>query len=396
LRIGISLKSYEPQRLGPGTYTVEIVEALLRLDLENEYVLLAPRLADPTALQRIAPHRTDVRRILADVPPGIRFDQLELPRHAREHGVDLLFSPFQSLPVAGDFAKVMTVHGAERYVVPEILDWSNRLKWRFMELLCLPRADAVIAVSRTMARDFCAATGFAESRVFTTYLAASPRFRVDRDRSRLAAVRARHGIDGPFLLLVGGLFPNKNVAALLQAFATIRHLIPHRLVIAGGLRWKYAADLDALDRLALGDRVQRLGFIAADDLVALYNAATCFVLPSLYESFGLAMVEAMACGCPVVASRTGAMPEIAGDAALYCDPRDPGTIAEAILRLANDRELRRALAASGIARAADFSWERCARETLAAFEAVARRRARAQEAVAAALPATPPVSSRGP
>lgn len=375
MRIGIPLKSHDPSKGGPGTYTIEIVRQLLRLDRGNAYVLLAPRPAPTATLPEIPEGRRDVRLVVTGQRAGIVWDQLILPRLARRHGVELLFSPFQSLPVAGDFIKVMTVHGAERYVVPEILDWRNRFKWSFMERLCLPRADAVLSVSRTMSRDFCAATGYPEDRVFTTLLGCSRDFAVVADPGRLAAARARHGLEGEIVLFVGNLFPNKNLTRLLHAFAAIKDRIPHRLAIVGGQRWKYAGDLEVLDGLGLGDRVRRLGFVDRDDLVALYNIATCFVFPSLYESFGLAAVEAMACGCPVVASRTGALPEIGGDAALYCDPLDPQSIAEPILRLATDPGLRREMAAKGLARAAGFTWERCAEATLAALEAAARRRA---------------------
>jgi glycosyltransferase involved in cell wall biosynthesis len=374
LRIGIPLKSHDRRWGGPGTYTVEIVCALLRLDRKNAYVLLAPRPTDPAMLPDVPGNRADVELIVTDRPAGLVWDQLVLPRLARRHGVELLFSPFQSLPIAGRFAKVMTVHGAERYVVPEILDWRNRLKWRFMESFCLPGADAVLAVSRTMARDFCKATGYPEGKVLATPLGVAPRFGPIDDGARLAAVRARHRLDGDFVLFVGNLFPNKNVGNLLRAFATLGERIPHRLVIVGGRRWKYAGDLKLLDGSRLGERVRMLDFVDQDDLIALYSQASCFVFPSLYESFGLAMVEAMACGCPVVASRTGALPEVAADAALYCDPRDPASIAEPILRLATDPALRRSMAEKGLARAAGFTWERCARETLTALESVGRRR----------------------
>jgi glycosyltransferase involved in cell wall biosynthesis len=377
LRIGIPLKSHDPRWGGPGTYTIELVRALLRLDPDNQYVLLAPRPSDPATLPEIPAGRDDVELVVTRLRAGILWDQLVLPRLARRHRIDLLLSPFQSLPIAGRFAKVMTVHGAERYVVPEILDRMNLLKWRFMELFCLPRADAVLAVSRTMARDFCKATGYPEERIVTTPLGVSPRFRPVDDPARLAEMRARHRLDGDFLLFVGNLFPNKNVGNLLRAFATLRERIPHRLVIVGGRRWKYGTDLAMMEELRLADRVRIPGFVDQDDLAALYSLATCFVFPSLYESFGLAMVEAMACGCPVVASRTGALPEVAGDAALFCDPQDPASIAEAILRLATDPALRQVVAAKGKARAAEFTWERCARETLAAVATVARRRAEA-------------------
>jgi glycosyltransferase involved in cell wall biosynthesis len=176
----------------------------------------------------------------------------------------------------------------------------------------------------------------------------------------------------PFVLFVGHLFPNKNLGNLLRAFQLISPRIPHRLVIVGGRRWKYRDDLKLIESLGLADRVQIIGFVPRPDLVRLYNAAACFVLPSLYESFGLAQLEAMACGCPVVASRTGALPEVAAGSAMLCDPHDPESIGAAIVKLVGDEALRQAYIEKGLARAKTFTWKRCAEETLRALQAVAR------------------------
>ena len=135
-------------------------------------------------------------------------------------------------------------------------------------------------------------------------------------------------------------------------------------MVVGRPRWKYEADLDLIRELGLGDRVDFLHFVSNDDLPLIYNLAGCFVYPSLYESFGLAQLEAMACGCPVVGARSGAIPEISGDAALLFDPRSPEELGEAIVRVVGDSMLRNDLVGKGLTRAKKFTWERCARQTL--------------------------------
>jgi glycosyltransferase involved in cell wall biosynthesis len=371
LRIGIPLKSYDPTWGGPGTYTEKLVMHLLRLDTTNEYVLIIPRGQNTANLPRFAETYASVHEVRTALGASLWWDQAVVFNVARRWGCDLLFSPVQSSPAIGQFVKVMTVHGAERYMVPGLLDWKNQAKWLFMEKFVLRSVDAIMSVSHTMARDFCNATGYPADRLYTAYLGVDEDFGRVEDSAALDEIRLRYGLADPFVLFVGHLFPNKNLGNLLRAFKLISRKIPHQLVIVGGRRWKFKDDLGLLDSLKLGSRVQVLGFVPRRDLMLLYNEAACFALPSLYESFGLAQLEAMACGCPVVASHTGALPEVAGDAALFCDPYDPRSIGEAIVKLVSDPKLREEQVVKGLARARQFTWERCARGTLKALQAAA-------------------------
>jgi glycosyltransferase involved in cell wall biosynthesis len=298
------------------------------------------------------------------------WDQITVPLVAQRHDVDLLFSPFQQMPSWGRFKKVMVIHGAERYIVPEILDWRNRLKWMIMERTMLPFVDRVISVSNTMTDDFCRAVGFPRAKVATIYLGVDESFKKLDETDAWEKTRDRYRIPAKFLLFVGHAFPNKNLENLLRGFKLIVSDIPHDLVIVGGRRWKYRSVDRLICELDLDRRVRSLGFAPQADLAVLYNLASCFVFPSLYESFGLAQLEAMACGCPVVASRTGALPEIGGDAAVYCDPYDPVSIGDAIRRLVTDDAMRQQYAARALQRAKLFTWDKCARQTLEVLESV--------------------------
>ena len=368
MRIGIPLKSHDPSWGGPGTYTIEIVKQLLDLDARNEYVLLYPRTPGVTPFFGQYGDRIRVAEVDMRTRAGYYTDLVAVPHLAHKFAVDLLFSPYTSLLAYGRFRKIITVHGAERYKIPDLLSWRSTINWRLMELVTLRRADRVIAVSDTMKRDFCEAVGFPAEKVCTTYLGVNPAFRPIDDAAELRSVKEHYQLPDDFLLFVGYLFPNKNFANLLKGFHSVASDIPHDLVICGGRRWKYESDLEHVRILGLTKRVRFLDVVPRHHLVALFNLAGCFVFPSLYESFGLAMVEAMACGCPVVASNTGALPEVADDAAMFCDPHDPGDIGRAIRKLALDPELRAACRAKGLARAAQFTWERTARQTLDVFE----------------------------
>ncbi len=364
MRIGILLRG-KAVGGGIGTYTHELVRELLALDRSNEYVAIYPR--DDEDVARTLEGFEHVRHLPTRIGPGYVWDHVVVPQLAERAGIDLLFSPFHALPYRGSFRKVLTIHGVEYHIVPEVLDLHNKLKWIVLEKFGLPRADRILCVSETLKDDLCRTVGIPPEKVSVTYLGVKEIFRPIEDGARLEACRREHGLDRPFLLFVGHLFPNKNMENLLRALALLRDRIPHELLIVGGRRWKHAHIDRLIEELALRDRVRFIGPLPQDELVALYNLASCFTFPSFYETFGLAMVEAMACGCPVVASTTGALREIAGDAAVYADPHDPQAIARAIEGLIGDDARRREYGRRARARSMRYRWRHTALETLRAF-----------------------------
>jgi glycosyltransferase involved in cell wall biosynthesis len=185
-------------------------------------------------------------------------------------------------------------------------------------------------------------------------------------------VTERYGVSGPYVLYVGSLGPHKNVSALLRAYEQVRACggISARLVVVGDDRWA-AETLNALGRLQVGNDVVLPGFVPADDLPYFYAGAMCFAFPSQYEGFGLPVLEAMACGTPVIVSNRGALPEIVGGAGVVIDPEDVSSFADAICRLVNDADLRAALSARAQERAGHFSWEQSAKALLAVLSGTA-------------------------
>lgn len=374
MRIGITLQSLDPTWGGIGIYTQEIVRALLALDRDDEFVLLYPGFGAPRKLfgqYRKYRNALEVETDGARIPSGWYWDQVVVPGVARRHGIDVLFNPFLSVPIRGRFGKVMIMHNVEYHTVPRVYDWKMYARWFLLEHGILPAADRVISISHVMTRDFRRAVRYPVDRVRTIYHGVSPRFRPVTDKTVLDAVREDYRLPESFVLFVGHLYPQKNFATLVRAFHRLRHRIDHALVVVGRPRWKYDTDLRLVDELDLRDRVEFLYQVPNDTLPAVYSLATCLVYPSLYESFGLVQLEAMACGCPVVGARAGAIPEVAGDAALLFEPTDPDDLAAAIHRVIVDAEARAALVQRGFARAAEFTWERCAAETLAVLREAA-------------------------
>ncbi|RME69436.1 MAG: glycosyltransferase family 1 protein, partial [Chloroflexi bacterium] len=228
------------------------------------------------------------------------------------------------------------------------------------------RADHVIAVSEATRQDLIELYGTPAEKISVLYHGVASHFRPQTDPACLHRLRQRYGLgERPFILSVGTIQPRKNFRRLIQAFARLDP--PYTLVIAGGRGWGESDIFAEAVRLGLQDRVHFPGFIADDDLPALYSAAELFVYPSLYEGFGLPALEAMACGTPVVASNRSALPEVVGEAGLLVDPLDVGAIAGAMAQVLTTPELRQKLSEAGQRRAAQFTWDGVARQLLALY-----------------------------
>ena len=274
------------------------------------------------------------------------------------------------VPFLARVPKVFVLHGSEWFVIPDAFPWYDRLYTRAIVPWYCRRATRVIAVSRRVRADALAFTGVGAEKIVAVHNGFdATRFGLVRDPRALADVRARYAIREPFVLWAGQLYPPKNVGRLVTAFASVAPKVRHVLVIAGEPRGRRAtADLSRIAELGLESRVRFTGWISHDDLAALYTMADLFVFPSLYEGFGIPLLESMACGCPVVTSNTGSPPEVVDGAALLVDPHEVREIADAMLRVLGDPALRQTLSTRGPHRARAFSWDRCGANVLAALE----------------------------
>ena len=280
----------------------------------------------------------------------------------------VLFVPAHVLPLIHPRRSVVTVHDLGYLAYPEAhktgdrryLDWSTRWNAR--------RATAVIADSAATRADLIRAYGVDARKIRVIHLGRDETMAPVRDAQVLAEVQARYGISGRYLLYVGTLQPRKNLARTIAAFARVAAAPAFaglQLVLAGKKGWLYDDLFAQVERMGLADRVLFPGYVEDADLPALLSGALAFVFPSLYEGFGIPVLEAGACGVPVITSNTSSLPEVAGDAALLVDPHDVDAIAEAMTRLVTDEALRAELSQQGLANVQRFSWEKCARETLA-------------------------------
>jgi glycosyltransferase involved in cell wall biosynthesis len=267
----------------------------------------------------------------------------------------------------------MVLHGTERFVFPEHHQRADLWFFKTVYPQYLKQASLILAVSERAKIDIIERLNINPEKIKVAYLAADPIFRVIQDSALLSSVRDKYRLPHSFLLFVGHIYPGKNVARLLRAFARLRSYKDIKLVIVGSPRWKYQNDLDLINQLGIEDHVVLTGHVPQDDLVAFYNLAKAAVFPSHYESFGLINVEANACGCPLVTSHTGGSSEAAGEAAVYVDPLDEKDLFEGISSILSNEALRKQLIEKGFENAKRFSWEKTARETLDALEWVASK-----------------------
>jgi len=290
----------------------------------------------------------------------ISFERL-IPDAELFHAAEHLLLPIRGCPT------VLTVHDLIFRHLPEHHKPLNRWYLRWALPLYCRRADRVIAVSEATRQDLLGAYDLPPEKVRVIHEAAAPRFRPTSDAEQ-AEVRARYGLPARYLLFVGTLEPRKNLTRLLRAWTALRRRgeVPP-LVLVGARGWLIDAFFAALERSACREDVILPGYVADGDLPAVYGGATAFVFPSLYEGFGLPPLEAMACGTPVACSNVSSMPEVVGDAAVTFDPRDGAAMTEALRRIVRDADLRAELRTRGVQRAAQFSWARAARETVALY-----------------------------
>uniref|UniRef100_A0A7C3APX5 Glycosyltransferase family 1 protein n=2 Tax=Thermorudis TaxID=1649508 RepID=A0A7C3APX5_9BACT len=371
------LLSFAPgyRRAGVSRYIEALVRYLPEADPRLDLVVFTNELAYCGAREEIAARVTwAVSRLPTQRPPvRIVWEQTIGPVAARRRRVDLLHAPVNVVPLAGPRPQVLTVHDLAFLHYPEHYPLLKRRYLAALTKLSARRADAVIAVSTQTRDDVVELLAVPPEKVVVVPNGVDGSLRPVRDDRLLEAFRRAQGLPNEFFLFLGTLQPRKNVEGLLHAYARVRAEISMPLVIAGARGWRESSIFQLVQKLDLTDQVRFAGYVNPDELALWYSAATVFVYPSLYEGFGLPVLEAMACGVPVITSSVSSLPEVAGDAAILVDPRDTDSLARALRELAGSPRLRAQLAAAGLERSRGFSWERTASETLEVYRRALRR-----------------------
>ncbi len=370
LRIGFDATAAVSQGGGIGRYTRELLRALAAVDPATSYRVFFASRTQPHPLPPLPPNFHVTRLPFHDIWLARLWQRLQapLPADLVTGPIDIFHSPdFTLPPVRQGTRTLLTVHDLSfvrdpASAAPGLRDYLNVVVPR-----SVARADHILADSAATRADLVELYHTPPEKITVLYCGLHDSFRAVTDPAALAAVRARYGLGAaPFILAVSTLQPRKNYLRLIQAFARLPEL-DINLVFAGGKGWLYDEIFAEVERQRVQRRVIFAGFVADADLPALYSAARVLAYPSLYEGFGLPMLEAMACGTPVVASTASCLPEVAGDAARLVAPTDVDALAAALAQVVTDETLRADLVAKGRARAAQFSWEASARQLLGVY-----------------------------
>jgi glycosyltransferase involved in cell wall biosynthesis len=361
---------------GVTVFTKRVVRYLLTHPNGIEYHLLY---SDPVQ-QEVLGDLPAKHVVLAD-EARLHWDQVTAPRYAEQSGISLLFNTKFSVPLASRVPTLIVIPGREQLAMAHVFPWYNR--WYNQLLVPVFCRSATALITHTeIGREDCIMMGAKPENIHVVPHGVDPYLRPAPEDQK-EVLRVKLGLTRPYILFLGGITPLKNIGNLLRAFGRLAATHDVDLVLAGFKRWSFERELQPIQELGLQDRVRYVGYIPDEDLAALYSAAECLALPSWYEGFGIPIVEAMACGCPVVTSGgRHAAPEVAGGAALLVDPADPVSIAGGLARVLDEPDLRRELIAKGLIRGPQFDWNTTGRLTdevirsLLAFPAKASSRLR--------------------
>lgn len=372
MRIGFDMGPIARRRTGVGNYCLSLLRhLLLRATSDVSICGLSASLRPPA---------------LDELPPGLSCRRLPFPTRLMYliwnglraptadgllGGVDVYHATNYFLPPVKRARTILTIYDLAFVKTPELCSprvvgpFSGAIR-RFVE-----EADLVVAATESTKQDLVDLLGATPEKVRVIYGAAGEGVKAVDKEEAVARLSRRYGLDDPFFLCVGTLEPRKNVAGAVRSFRRMASTLPHRFVLLGGLGWNTEEILRELANPATANRILRPGAVPDEDLGLFYSAAEALVFPSFHEGFGLPALEAMACGCPVITSNTSSLPEVCGEAALYCPPADEQGLADAMLRVASDRDLRSRMIDNGYAQADRFSWSRCAQQTLDTYREVA-------------------------
>jgi glycosyltransferase involved in cell wall biosynthesis len=307
----------------------------------------------------------------------IAWEQLALPNALRRIGADVFHSPVNVLPARVPCASVVTVHDLAFVRYPQYFRPSRRFYQRVLTQRSARSATVVAAVSESTKRDLVERMNVPPERIHVVYTGIAPDFRPISDPRALAAFRSKHSLPKRYLLYLGTLEPRKNLAQLVDAYVRLRGADPLTppLIIAGAKGWYYQPLFERVRRLGAEGAITFVGYVSREEQPLWYAGATIFIYPSLYEGFGLPVVEALACGTPTITSNVSSLPEAAGPVATQVAPTDTDALVAAMRALLHDEEARRRVAAQGPRWAGQFTPERMAQSYRDLYDlAVARRR----------------------
>lgn len=373
MNILIDFSQIPIKKTGVGVYALNLLTKIYETDKINQYYILSQD--DDDSLNFIKRTNFKIIRLHGKIFRKFFFriiaEQFYIPVLVFKYKIKLVHSLHYSFPVFLTCSKIVTIHDLTFFKYPENHLLVKRYYFRFFTRLAAILADRIITVSKSSARDFIQKFNFNPSKIYVVFHGKNESYQPELDKKQITFVKNKLNIQGEYLLFLGTIEPRKNVNNLILAFKElIAEKIDLKLVIAGKKGWYYEEVFKLAKNLNLAKRIIFTGFLEDKDVPYLIGGAKIFVYPSLYEGFGIPVLEAISCGIPTITSNISSMPEIVENAGLLIDPKNINEIYSAIKRLLVSEELYIQLKQKSVEQAKKFSWEQAARDTIKVYESV--------------------------
>jgi len=376
LRIGVNALYLLPGKVGGSEVHLRNLVKWLGKDRTHEYYIFVNR-ESAGVFEEIAPSFKVVPCALSaeSRPARILYEQFVLPFKVRKLRLDALVSAGMTAPFFVPAASVLIIHDLQHVNMPQNFGRLYLVFLRFFIYMSSIRSDAIITISNKVKKDIVRYYGIPDGQISVVYHGVDRGLFYARGSDEVGAARKKYGLPASFVLYLASSLPHKNYERLLEAFSIVNKKRPGlKLVLIGARDYGHEAIRKKIDGLGLAGDVVFLGWLPFEDIPAIYSAADVFVFPSLHEGFGMPVLEAMACGVPVVCSGIEPLDEVAGEAARFVDPLSSQSIAEGVSEVLTDRALRGRLVEKGFERAASFTWEKTAAATLRAVSETTGKR----------------------
>lgn len=373
MKIGLDARLAFYDKTGIGRYTRSLLTSLNTVDKnQNQYFLFCDQQPPVNTWQNPPFHIVPIYR-----KQRILWTNFSLPSHLKAKQIEVYHGVCNfELPLRKVCPYVVTIHDLIPLFFPNLVPKKHLILFKMLIRWVIQVADKIITDSSSSKKDILAHFPVPEEKVQVIYLAHDPKYQPIQDLSKVQSVLEKYGLNHKYILFTGVLEPKKNLTRLIEAFYLLKTQTTDwkelKLILVGGKGWKCENLSDLIKTRGLEKDVIFTGYVLDEDLPYFYNGAELFVFPSIYEGFGLPVLEAMACGVPVITSRSSSLPEIIGEAGKLVNPYDPLDIARNLEEVLANRTLKQSMIEKGLERSRLFSWQRTAAETLTVYQSVAK------------------------
>lgn len=363
MRIGIDARFYGPRMTGIGIYAQELIKNLLKIDKENQYVVFLRK----KDYDNFPIEQKNVEKVTAEIPHYSFQEQLFLSSYLKKQNLDLVHFVNFNRPIYYRKPYTVMIHDLTLFYYPPVKNPIIKKMFSLVMNSTVKNASRIIVPSQWGKKDLINFLKVPEEKIEVVYEGFSSGFDPEKDQNKIREIKNKYRIKKDYLLYMGQQQPHKNLERLVEALDILIKKQSVQLVIAGKPNRNFHKPEEKVKKLGLEKEVIFTGFVPEDDVAALYSGARAFVFPSLYEGFGIPPLEAMSCSVPVVSSSASCMPEILGDAAHYFDPKNPKNIAQAVLDVLSDSQIRQSLIKKGLKQIKKYNWHQTAQGTLDIF-----------------------------